>query len=120
MVINISEFAHKGHAHFFTDGIKISKDIEKCLSEKKPLVLSFQDIESFTYSFLNAMLGSSYCEYSEEEINQRITVSEITPELQTKFDIYSKEIRWRADNRELHAETLERALSGNYDDEDEE
>lgn len=60
------------------DGSKVYESLKLFLSEKKPVSLSFQNVEMLTSAFLNTAIGQLYRDYSQEDIKEYLKVQDIT------------------------------------------
>jgi hypothetical protein len=60
------------------DGEKVYELIKKAISEKRKIELSFSDIELLLPVFLNAAIGDLYKDFPEEEIEQYLSVKDLT------------------------------------------
>jgi hypothetical protein len=59
------------------DGEKVYQQIQFALKEERSAILSFFNIKTLTPTFLNAAIGQVYGEFSEEQIQTNLQVSEI-------------------------------------------
>ncbi|MCL2101686.1 MAG: STAS-like domain-containing protein [Fibromonadales bacterium] len=62
------------------DGHKVYESIKTFISEKKKIVLSFQNVTMLTSAFLNTAIGQLYGSFSEKDIKLCLSVSNL-PEL---------------------------------------
>lgn len=60
------------------DGQKVFDLIVKAFEENKRVTLSFRNIEMLTTAFLNTAVGQLYKDLSEEDIRERLSVSDIS------------------------------------------
>lgn len=60
------------------DGQKVYELIAKAFKEKKKVILSFQNVEMLTTAFLNTAVGQLYKDFSESDIKDNLSVSEIS------------------------------------------
>lgn len=60
------------------DGQKVFELIVKAFSDKKKVMLSFQNIEMLTTAFLNNAVGQLYKDHKEEFIRENLRVSDIS------------------------------------------
>ena len=61
-------------------GNKVFKLIVQALNLKRKIILSFQNVEIITPSFLNAAVGQLYRDYPEDEIKSSLSVEYMLPE----------------------------------------
>lgn len=78
VTINITNIIGDSHAVEANDGNKVFKLITKAFSDKKRVVVSFQNIEMLTTAFLNTAFGKLYKDYSEEYIRDNLSVESIS------------------------------------------
>jgi hypothetical protein len=62
------------------DGELVHSQIASVLREGRGVDLSFLNVESLTAAFLNAAVGQLYGEFSEEQIRQNISLSDMEPD----------------------------------------
>ncbi|MBN2682952.1 MAG: STAS-like domain-containing protein [Bacteroidales bacterium] len=60
------------------DGQKVFELIIKAFTDKKKVILSFQNIEMLTTAFLNTAIGQLYKDYQEEYIKVNLKVSDVS------------------------------------------
>lgn len=60
------------------DGQKVFNLVSKVFMEDKSVMLSFKNVEMLTTAFLNTAIGQLYKDYSEEEVKNRLRVSDIS------------------------------------------
>lgn len=60
------------------EGQKIFNLVQKALSERRKVILSFLNIEMLTTAFLNTAIGQLYKDFSEEEIKENLRVENIS------------------------------------------
>lgn len=78
VTINITNIIGDSYAVEADDGNKVFELITKAFSDKKSVVVSFQNIEMLTTAFLNTAFGKLYKNYSEEYIREYLSVENIT------------------------------------------
>lgn len=61
------------------DGKKVYDVICEFIKQKQPVVLSFLNVTMLTSAFLNTAIGLLYKDFSEEDIKQYLSVSDIDP-----------------------------------------
>jgi hypothetical protein len=59
------------------DGQKVYEQIAAALKNGRRVAVSFQNIESLTSAFLNAAIGQLYGQFTDEQIRQGLTVSDM-------------------------------------------
>jgi hypothetical protein len=60
------------------EGQKVFELIAKAFTDKKKVLLSFQNIEMLTTAFLNTAIGQLYKDFSEGFIKENLKVSDIS------------------------------------------
>ena len=60
------------------DGQKVHDKIAPLLREKRPVVLSFQGVETLISAFLNAAVGQLYGEFDEATIRELLSVRDMS------------------------------------------
>ena len=60
------------------DGQKIYEEIEKAFKAGKKVKLSFDGVDDLTSAFLNSAIGQLYGKFSEQEIKEKLSISEGT------------------------------------------
>jgi hypothetical protein len=61
------------------DGEKVFVLIKKALAERRPITLSFLNVEMLTSAFLNTAIGQLYRDYTEEEVKTGLSVRDLSP-----------------------------------------
>lgn len=62
------------------DGDAVYSKIKAAFNAGKHVRLSFKNVEMLTSAFLNTAIGQLYGEYSEEEVRESLSVSDISDE----------------------------------------
>lgn len=62
------------------DGQKVHDQIDAALKDGRGVQLSFQNVKSVTSAFLNAAVGQLYSRYSEKQIKENLSVTEMEPD----------------------------------------
>jgi hypothetical protein len=61
------------------DGEKVFALAKKALTEKRPITLTFLNVEMLTSAFLNTAIGQLYRDFTEEEVKAGLAVSDLSP-----------------------------------------
>ncbi|HLF90428.1 MAG TPA: STAS-like domain-containing protein [Anaerolineales bacterium] len=80
ITLQITELLGTGLCVASEDGQKVFEQIATALRDKQKIRLSFLNVESLTSAFLNAAVGQLYGQFSEEQIRQQLSVTNIEPD----------------------------------------
>lgn len=69
MTVNISDVLNSKDAILHSEGLKVFDLIDKAISKKEPVTLSFTGLRNCSSAFLNASIGKLYINYPSETIN---------------------------------------------------
>lgn len=108
--LSVAEILGKRNAFFYMDGVLLCKEIDNALSKGMEVVLSFKNMESVSFPFLNSVLGLNFYKHPKETIYKLLKFSALTPELEMDID----EVYWRSKNAEAHLELIEAVDSDIY------
>lgn len=78
ITINITNVIGDTYAVEAGDGEKVFELVSKALDDKRKISVSFQNIEMITTAFLNTAFGKLYKDYSEDDIREYLSVTNIT------------------------------------------
>ena len=62
------------------DGQRLHDKIAPLLKEGKPVVLSFEQVDTLISAFLNAAIGQLYGEFPEDRIRELLAVRDMAPD----------------------------------------
>lgn len=62
------------------DGLQVHDRITAALKEGQNVTLSFLNVTSLTFVFLNAAIGQLYGSFSEEQIRAKLKVTDLQPD----------------------------------------
>ena len=79
-VINVFEVVGSPLCVSSDDGHLVYEKIEKFFLDKKMVVLSFKNTETIISAFLNAAIGQLYGKFSEDEIRNLLSISDMSNE----------------------------------------
>lgn len=106
-LLNVSAKLEKATALFYPEGISFCDIIDYHLSREEDVEISFKGLEKVSLPFLNAALGLIYCKYPSWKTDNLIHFVGMTSDIERKIN----EVKWRAQNRELHNTLLLNTLA---------
>jgi hypothetical protein len=77
-IINIVNTVGDSYCIEAEDGEKVFILISKVIADDKKVVLSFLNVEMLTASFLNTAIGQLYGAFSEEKINECLSIKDMS------------------------------------------
>jgi Icc-related predicted phosphoesterase len=77
VIIRVYEVVGNGLCVASDDGQKVHDQITRTFREGKKILLSFQNVEMLTPTFLNAAIGQLYGEFPEAQIKANLSVTEM-------------------------------------------
>lgn len=79
-IIRIFEEVGGDSAISVEDGDAIFKKIDNAISQGITVTLDFQNIKLIITAFLNAAIGQLYSKYTSEQLNEKLSFANISPE----------------------------------------
>ena len=88
-----------------TDGEAVFATLSKAVQQNQPVELSFQNVDMLTSAFLNTAIGQLYRDFSEKQIRDLLSVTEIANEDKVLLKrvietakLYYKDPQWLEDS----------------------